>query len=269
MSRLAPNDRKLDLLLIADRRDPVATLVTAEARRHDRHLVAMEHEDAGRLFTLAGENGETRVEPDLPMLLRPTAPPIPNRDSDAVFLAGESLATLWAAASLARSPVLNRPSARGFEGSWSSSGAITERRARTQMVPELYARAQTDAAPPDRRAWAVEDMRGRTRRWIGADTGDAPYRARPVIEDEGYERVIVLNGQAWRSTTLELDSFGLETRSIEIARNLGLGFIAVTWGLDARLETARLARIDPYPRVDQIFPVWADLGPALIAALSC
>lgn len=269
MSRLSSNGPAPDLLLIADRRDPVATLIAAEARRHDRCLLVMEHEDAGRLFTIAGEAEETRIEPDLPMLLRPTAPPIPNRESDAVFLGGESLATLWAAAALARSPVLNRPSTRGFEAGWSSSGAVTERRAKARVAPEIYARAQSDAGPPDERAWAVEDMRGRTRRWVGADTGDAPYRARPVIEDEGYERVIVLNQQAWRSTTLDLDHFGLEGLSIEIARNLGLGFVAVTWGLDPALENARLARIDPYPRVDQIFPVWAELGPALIAALSC
>jgi hypothetical protein len=269
MAVLPSGGPTLDLLLVADRRDPVATLIAAEARRHDRQLLVMEHEDAGRLFTITGEAEATRVEPDLPMLLRPAAPPIPNRDSDAIFLSGESLATLWAAAALLRSPVLNRPSPRGFEAGWSSSGAITERRAQARVAPEIYARAQSDAGPPDRRPWAVEDMRGRTRRWINADTGDAPYRARPVIEDEGYERVIVLNDRAWRSTMLELDRFGLEARSIEIARNLGLGFVAVTWGLDPRLEQARLARIDPYPRVDQIFPVWADLGPALIEALVC
>ncbi|MGH6882639.1 hypothetical protein [Hypericibacter sp.] len=269
MARLASDHLGMDLLIVADRRDPVATLLAAEAKRHDRRMVAMEHEEAGRLFSIAGEAQETRILPDLPMLIRPTAPPIPNRDSDAAFLAGESMATLWTAATLARSPVLNRPSHRGFEAGWSSSGAITERRAGTDMAPEIYARAQTDAGPPDRRPWAVEDMRGRTRRWVGADTGNAPYRARPVIEDEAYERVIVLEGQAWRCTTLSLDGFDLEARSIAIAGNLGLGFVAVTWGLDPKLEQARLARIDPYPRVDQIIPVWEDLGPALIAALSC
>jgi hypothetical protein len=269
MSRLSPKDRRPDLLLIADRRDPVATLVAAEARRHDRQMVAMAHVEAGRLFSIAGEAQETRVLPDLPMLMRPAAPPIPNRDSDATFLAGESLATLWTAAALARSPVLNRPSPRGFEAGWSSSGAITERRAQTEMAPEIYARAQSDAGPPDARPWAVEDMRGRTRRWVGADTGDAPYRARPVIEDEAYERVIVLNGHARRCPTLSLDGFDLEARSIAIAGNLGLGFAVVTWGFDPQLEQARLARIDPYPRIDQIIPVWKDLGPALIAALSC
>jgi len=269
MSRPSLPDPGIDLLLVADPRDPMATLMTAEARRHDRRLVAVTHEDAGRMFTILGEAEGARVEPDLPMLLRPAPPPVPNLDSDARFLGGESLAVLWAAGALARSPVLNRPTTRGFEAGWCYSGAITERRARTGMALELYARDETDAGPPDDRAWAVEDMRGRTRRWTSPDTGDAPFRARPVIEGEAYERVVVVERQAWRSTTVALDAFDLEARSIAIARNLGLGFVAVTWGLDPGLEQARLARIDPYPRVDQLLPVWQEVAPALIEALAC
>jgi hypothetical protein len=274
MSRRSSGETAVDLLLVADPRDPLATLITAEARRHDRRLVAMAHEDAGRMFTIlggtdGGEAEEVRVEPDLPMLLRPAPPPNPTRDSDSRFLSGESLAVLWAAASLARSPVLNRPSLRGFEAGWCYSGAITERRAQAEISPELYARDETDAGPPDDRAWAIEDMRGRTRRWTLPDTGDAPYRARPVIEGEGYERVVVVGPQAWRSTMVALDGFDLEQRSIAIARHLGLGFLAVTWGFDAGLEQARLARIDPYPRVDQLLPVWQEVAPALMEALSC
>ncbi|QEX20733.1 hypothetical protein FRZ61_06520 [Hypericibacter adhaerens] len=269
MPRPCANEAAADLLLIADRRDPVATLIAAEARRHDRRLVVMEHEDAGRMFTIVGEADATRVEPDLPMLLRPTSPPIPNRDAGARFLSGESHAALWAAAALARSPVLNRPTLQGFEAGWCYSAAITERRARAAMAPELYARDEADAGPPDDRSWAVEDVRGRARRWVRPDTGDAPYRARPVIEDEAYERVVVVNRQAWRSTLAALDGFDLEGRSIAIAGELGLGFAVVTWGLDPRLAQARLARIDPYPRVDQLLPVWQEAAPALIEALAC
>jgi hypothetical protein len=79
----------------------------------------------------------------------------------------------------------------------------------------------------------------------------------------------VVERQAWRSTTVALDAFDLEARSIAIARNLGLGFLVVTWGLDAGLEQTRLARIDPYPRVDQLLPVWQEVAPALIEALAC
>lgn len=176
---------------------------------------------------------------------------------------------LWAAAALTRAPVLNRPTGRGFEARWSSSGAVTERRAETETAPELYACSPAGLGAPSDAPWALEDSRGRTRPWTGADTGEAPYRARPLLADERYERVVVLGERAWRITSVPLERLDLEARSSALAARLGLAFACVTWGIDDAQESARLARIDPYPRADQVLPVWNECVPTLLEYLQC
>jgi hypothetical protein len=137
------------------------------------------------------------------------------------------------------------------------------------MAPELYARTRSGDGPPDTRSWAMEDSRGRTRRWHGPDTGDGPFRARPLLDGELYERVVVLRPHTWRTSTVDLAGFELERRSLDIVAALNLTFAVVTWGVDADLGSVRLARIDPYPRADQVLPVWDECLPALLEYLQC
>jgi hypothetical protein len=259
----------MDVLVVADRQDALAGLFAAEVRRRGKTPVILGRSDAARLFTIAGDEGASRVEPDVPILLRPNPPPRPGRDADEQFLTGECLATLWAACVLTAAPVVNRPTSTGFEARWSGSGAVTERRAAADMAPELYGRTRTGDRPPDDRPWAIEDSRGRTRRWTGPDIGDGPFRARPLLADELYERVVVLQPQAWRTSTVDLCGFGLEQRSREIAAAIGLAFAVVTWGVAPDLGAVRLARVDPYPRADHVLPVWHDCLPALLEHLQC
>lgn len=257
------------MLVVAAAGDPVAGLLSNLARQDGRSAVVMTHADAARLFSIAGSGNGMTVDPDVPMLLRPPMPAAPGRDADSTFLDGETFGALWAAAALAASPVINRPTVHGFEGGWSPSAAVTERRAALPVASELYLHLPPGAPPPDGRTWAIEDARGRTRRWTALDRDDIPCRARALIAGEAYERVIVLDGKAWRSTVVELDGYALEERSIAAVAALGLSFAAVTWGIAEDLGAVRLARIDPYPRADQLFPVWNDVGPALLKALRC
>jgi hypothetical protein len=259
----------MDVLIVADREDALAGLLATEIRRRSKTPVILGRSDAARLFTISGGDAGSRVEPAVPILLRPPAPPRPGREPDDLFLGGECTATLWSACVLTGAPVLNRPTSAGFEARWSGSSATTEHRALAAMAPELYVRARAGDAPPDDRPWAIEDSRGRTRRWTGADIGDGPVRARPLLDDELYERVVVLRPQAWRTSTVDLTGFGLERRSLEIVAALGLTFSVVTWGVTPALDAVRLARIDPYPRADQVLPVWDDCVPALLEHLQC
>ncbi len=259
----------MDVLVVADRQDALAGMFAAEVRRRGKTPVVLGRNDAARLFTITGEHHGSRVAPAVPILLRPPTPPRPGREADDLFLAGECTSTLWAACALTTAPVINRPTDTGFEARWSASGAVTERRARAEPAPELYAHRRTGEAPPDARPWAVEDSRGRTRRWTAAEAGNGPIRARPTLADELYERVVVLQPHTWCITTVDLANFELERRSLDIAAALGLAFAVVTWGVDRDHGSVRLARIDPYPRADQVLPVWSECLPALIEYLQC
>ncbi|MFZ0269319.1 hypothetical protein, partial [Caulobacter sp.] len=72
-----------------------------------------------------------------------------------------------------------------------------------------------------------------------------------------------------RSSTVDLAALALEARSIAAAAELGLAFAAVTWGVGAGHAATRLARIDPYPSLEQLWPVWSDVAPALMSRLGC
>lgn len=259
----------MDVLIVADREDALSGLLSTEIRRRGRTPVILGRSDAARLFTISGDDAGSRIEPAVPILLRPAAPPRPGREPDDLFLGGECTATLWSACVLTSAPVVNRPTSAGFEARWSGSSATTEHRASAEVAPELHVRARDGDDPPDARPWAIEDSRGRTRRWTGADIGDGPVRARPLLEDELYERVVVLQPHAWRTSTVDLASFGLEQRSLDIVAAIGLTFAVVTWGVTPGLEAVRLARVDPYPRADQVLPVWDDCVPALLERLQC
>lgn len=258
----------MDLLVVGEPDDPVASAIVSFALSRGRRAILLNHDQAARLFTLSNGPDGAQVEPDVPMVLRPRAPPPAKATADETFLRGEAWATLWAAAALATSPVLNRPGAFGAEGRWSVSGAIIDRRAHAPGGAELHLAARGGAKPPDSRPWAIEATGRPARRWRGPVTG-ALGRARPILEDERYERVIVLDDKAWRSSTVDLAALTLETRSIAAAAQLGLAFAAVTWGVGTDHAVARLARIDPYPSLEQLWPVWSDVAPALMSRLGC
>ncbi len=65
------------------------------------------------------------------------------------------------------------------------------------------------------------------------------------------------------------ERFDLERRSLDIVAALGLIFATVTWGVDPDLAAVRLARVDPYPRADQVLPVWSECLPPLLEFLQC
>lgn len=259
----------MDLLLVCEPDDPVAAGIASIALGRGRQAILLNHDQAARLFTIAGGPDNVRVEPDIPMMLRPRAPPAAPLTSDERFLRGEAWATLWAAAALATSPVINRPGAFGPEGRWSPSGAIVEARAAAPPTPELHLAERRRGAPPDARPWAIEPSGQPARRWLKAGGVRALGRARPLLKDERYERVIVLGEQAWKSSTVDLSPLNLEARSIEAARGLELTFATVIWGVGAGHDAARLARVDPYPSLEQLWPVWTDVAPALLARLGC
>lgn len=259
----------MDLLVVAHREDALAGLVALAAQRRGRRVEVVEHGDAARLFTIAGDDDGTRVEPAVPVLLR-AAWPAPRRGRDAEFLAGEAAAALWAALATTAAPVVNRPTHHGYEGRWTVSGAACERRAGRAPAPERYLRVGGRIAPPTDEPWAIEPATGRTRRWTRAGAA-GPARARPILVDEAYQPVVVVGAQAWATRDVDLPGLDLEGESVAAAARLDLAFAVVTWGIggDAAAPRARLARIDPYPRAEQVLPVWPEASAALLGALAC
>lgn len=259
----------MDLLLVCEPDDPVAVGLASVALSRGRRPILLDHDQAGRLFSVASAPDGARVEPEVPIMLRPRTAPPRAMTPDERFLRGEAWATLWAAAALAKSPVINRPGPFGAEGRWSPSGAVTEARAAAPATAELFLSQRRRSPPPDARPWAIEPYGAAARRWLKAGGVSALGRARPLLKGERYECVTVLGDQAWRGSTVDLPALELEARSIEAARKLDLAFVTVTWGIDAAHDAARLARIAPYPSLDQLWPIWAEVTSALLETLTC
>jgi hypothetical protein len=227
----------------------------------------MDSEAAARLFSISVESGTATVQPDVPMFLR--MPLTVKRDYffDESFLHGECVAALLAAATLTKSPVLNRPYKGCVSGRAVPSAGLTQLRlgmpVRSEEVFSNTVPAPSFQVP--RAFWSIQDLvTFSTNAWPSLPSGDGPYRAKWLDFEPSYEVVTVLGHEAWRSTTVKLEHLGLESRSIELIKRLELLFAAVTWEVSPALDSAELARVDPYPSFSQVQPVWTVLGEALL-----
>jgi hypothetical protein len=266
----------MDVLIVGSLSDGVVRETAILLEERSRRVTVADTETAARLFTIRVERGETTVEPDLPIFLRATSPPAVRAGFDDAFLHGESLATLWAAAALCRSPVINRPTTYALAGNISASAAINERRAGIYSGNiEVFAGSRPCPPEPDsasgfpfRKQWYAQAQGDwRATPWQEASRNGV-YRARWASVDPAYDIVVVLGAQTWRCTTVPLDHLGLEQRSRAICGRLKLQFAALIWDIAPDLQSAALARVDPYPSMEQIQYVWLGLGPAIAEALS-
>jgi hypothetical protein len=185
--------------------------------------------------------------------------------------------SLWAAAALSKSTVINRPGVDGFMGRLSHSAALTELRAGCGGALEVFAKS-APPPPEDRKQetvplllegmeqrWYIQDLGTyRTAAWPHMPEGVGPYRARWASTEPAYEVVAVLGSNAWRCTIVPLDHLELEQKSIFLLKQLKLVFGTVIWSISQDLKSATLARVNSFPTMGQVQFVWTSLGPALL-----
>lgn len=256
----------MELLVVADPADRLASEVVQIAREHGHTAFIFNVCEAARLFSIHIDSGQASIEPDLPLFLRMPSQPVLRTSFDASFQYGECLATLWAAAALSKSPVINRAGVNGLLGRASYSSALTELRAGvTGGATEVFSRDVPSPPEPGKQQWYIQDtITYRTTAWPTIPEGTGPYRARWADPDPAYEVVVVLGHQAWRCTIVPLDHLELQQKSIFVIQKLGLNFGAVTWSISPDLKCATLVRVNPFPSMGEVQFVWLGLGPALM-----
>ncbi|MFD0772836.1 hypothetical protein ACFQZ2_02745 [Streptomonospora algeriensis] len=257
-------------LLVANDTDRLAQELAAVARSEGQDPLLRDLTQASRMFSISVEARSCTITPDLPLFLRAPLQRARPQEFRQSFHSLEHTGTLWAVASLIESPCVNRPTPRGFVAT-SPSACITELRAgfpESATPPELFM-SDPLSAEADGSLWCQQDTgTGHITRSSEVPVGQGPYRMRQRNPEAAYETVIVVDNDAWRTSTEPLSQVGdLEECSIGVAAQLGLTFAAVLWALDPEGEKAVLARVDPYPGFDQVLPVWTEAATALLKVL--
>ena len=255
----------MDLLIVGNETDPFAQAIQSDFAAQGKTTRILGVLEAAQLFTLNISSGQIQITPDVPMILRP--PTSPPDDADNAFQHAEALSTLWATAAACQSPVLNRPTPKDMFGAVSFSTVLTQHRARSpidtqeKLTSQLPNQLVSTEYP---QAWFTQDLDSYDVAAAPAKPkGNGPYRTRQTYREGSYEKVVVLKDNAWRSTQVKLPALELEGDSIQILRNLDLDFGVITWNIAADLQAATIARIDPFPSLEQVSLVWTDLKDSL------
>jgi hypothetical protein len=221
---------------------------------------------AAQALTITVGDSGADVRPAVPMVLR--CPVMPETDDpDVRFLYGECLATLWAAAALTEAPVLGRPGVMGFGGACATSAVVTELRGgvfhgREEVFLNGAVRHQTG---PE---WWFQDQSSMAVASAGQNAAyPGPQRGRPLQRDEEYELVVVLGEQVWRRTTIDIPGVDLIETSRALARRLKLDFSLVVWAISSDRKLLGLARITPWPALEDISFAWDAVIAAIIGFL--
>ncbi|MBW4618394.1 MAG: hypothetical protein KME17_03280 [Cyanosarcina radialis HA8281-LM2] len=280
----------MDLIIVGDDRDRFANEFAEFSNQQGYNAIVLDVSAAARLFSIRIDRGIAEITPQISILFRIPAPSLQRTSFDDSFQYGECLATLWAAATLNPATVINRPTNYSLWGRTSPSFTLTKMRAgltsphpalagtplpnlgegqgvRADQAEVFSLRAPSPPAALVSQQWYVQDaITYQTAAWPEIPEGEGPYRARCADPNLAYEIVIVLGDRAWRSTAVSLEHLELEPQSISLLKRLDLTFGAVTWGISPDLQTATLARVDPFPTMEQVQFVWPVLAPALLEA---
>jgi hypothetical protein len=260
----------MDLLIVGEPTDTLAQEIVSYLTKIGKEAVILDAMSAAQLFTIEIANGKATVTPDLPIILRMTAPELIREDLDETFQYGEALSTLYAVATICNSPVLNRPNPRNLWGEVALSSVLTQVRANltpdTQEIFTLHPPNLTAENPQQQ--WYLQDL-GTYQTTLASKlpSKGGPFRARLSWANPGYEIVVVLANRAWRTTQVPLDGLELERQSISLLRNLDLNFGVVIWSIDSDLTQASIARIEPFPTFAQVQLIWSELATNLYEVL--
>ena len=255
-----------EAFVVAHAQDRLAGALVEALGRAGRRARLLDVVAAAQALTITVGDGGADVQPVMPMVLR--CPMVPDIDDpDTRFLYGESLAALWAAASLTRAPVLGRPGTMGFGGACAASAVVTELRGGVfKGREEVFLNG---AMPhPDGPDWWFQDRRSLAVVSAGQNAAyPGPQRGRPLQPDEEYELVVVLGAQAWRRTTIDIPGVDLIGMTLALVRRLQLDFALVVWAISSDRTLLGLARITPWPALEDISFAWDAVIPAIIGFL--
>lgn len=247
-----------DVLIVSRPEDDVARRLAAALSARGRSFTQVDGPTAARLFTIQSTASGEEVAPDVPMFVRPAPWWSGGAEitPDARFLGSECFATFWAAATLSRSPVINRPTLDGsvYRLTAGTLAAYSVGRG------EIHASGPEQIEEKDGAFWAeTADFRVGV---LAALPADAPVRARRVDVGAGYEIVTVVGGEAFPATTDPRSvAHDLGTRSIALARQFHVHFASVTWSVTD--DTAEAVRLNANPDKSDLRYRWADVLDAL------
>lgn len=259
----------LDFLIVAGQKDLIVLELDnlASSRGCVSRIVGLE--EAARLFSISVGENQPVVEPDIPIFLRPRALPPIRENFLSAFHYGECIGTLRAATALMKSPCINRTTKYGFGGRSSPSSVITEIRAGvTNPSLEVFSRELLEPSILTQQNLGVQDtITFDTAKYPNVPKGIGPYKSKLIGPTSDYEIVVVVGRQAWRISTAPIDHLDLEQKSIKILKKLDLIFGAITWSISSDRRIATVARVDPYPSMDQVRYVLQPVIHALIESL--
>lgn len=260
----------MDLLIVGSNDDSFCEEVSELVKYKGYTSVILDIYDAAKLFSIAIADGKSDVTPNIPVILRiPSQAPIRTSFDDS-FMYGECLATLWAATTLSKSIVINRPTATSLWGKISYSSSLTKLKAGDNNSNVEIFSSQVSSSPQllMNKQWYLQDLiTYNTAAYPQIPEGVGPFRASWVDSNLEYEIIVVLEDKAWRCSNVKLEYLRLEEKSISLLRNLDLVFGTVTWSIDSNLENATIAQINPYPSLEEIQFVWSAFAPALLETI--
>ena len=247
-----------DLIIISDQADELAKDILHVARSSGHKAVMMNMIEASRMFSISVSDNNIAVDPDVPIFLRVPQTPTIRESFDKAFQFGECLASIWAAAAMIKSPCINRPTPHGFTGRLSASVVITElRTCIAKPSNEVYSRRIPLQLDHGENEWCIQDTAtGDIAILPKRPKGQGPYKARKINRGVKYEVIVVVGACAYRSTDAPIKHLRLEQKSVKIMKNLDLTFGTVTWYVSSDGTTASVARINPFPSMEEVQYVW-------------
>jgi len=214
-----------------------------------------------RTLTVEHENARAKVWPETPLLLRPLRG-AGTADEETRFCWNEQFSTLWSAAALTSKPVINRPNECGWGGRITFSSALTEQRCHGAVAaPESY----WHGLPPPADGMFHQDLTTWTT--VESPGEDAYVRSRLLPRCRGWDQVIVVGKSAFRVTAADLGSWAIEEESLTVAASLRLEFATVSWAIPEEGTRGVLARVNPFPALAEVMPVWNEVSSTLLSVL--
>lgn len=219
--------------------------------------------ELSKQITIEQEAKKLCIYPFSSLLLRPLPRLESASDEEVRFCWSEAFAAVWSFAAMTSKPVVNRPNEWGWGCSVSSSAAITElRMTGTIEMQESF----WHILPPNEKLQMFhQDLT--TWETIENPNGESYFRSRSMPKCVGWEKVVVVDSEAFRTTAADLGEINLELKSINLVSKIGLKFATVNWGIPYNCAPPILARINPFPTLLDCSTVWLEVRKSLLKFL--
>jgi hypothetical protein len=229
----------------------------------------MDHIEAAANITLMISGITAEVVPDVPTFFRLPRPLPIGSNSDLRFHYTERLATLWAALSLSRSPVINRPDRYGLLSRWSKSASVIGSRARIRSSSELFCKSNPVSAIGDTdEMWWIEDLvLGEVSALPQLPKGCGPYQCCPGYDRHKHCLAIVVDEEVFIVGPDDVPTHSVRALSKTVMLELGVCFGTTGWEINIEDGEACLISVNPHPSLCRLAPAWHLVAPAIIACL--